>query len=193
MIRRTIPPEHLPAWTEATRHAPPRIHLAAALMLEAGLRVAETATTRWAQLTTLGAVNTALRVAPDQAKRNRERLVPINPELAKAIRRAYNHRHDRSPDQPLGYALSHHHTDPPPTTRTLQRWIIRLATHSLGYTITPHVLRHTFATRALKVANLRVVQELLGHARVTTTQIYTHPDLADLSAAVHGHPLTARP
>ena len=49
----------------------------------------------------------------------------------------------------------------------------------------PHVLRHTFATHALRVRpNLRAVQELLGHAWVTTTQRYTHLEIEDLQAQV---------
>jgi site-specific recombinase XerD len=49
----------------------------------------------------------------------------------------------------------------------------------------PHVLRHTFATHALRARpNLRAVQELLGHAWVTTTQRYTHLDVEDLQAQV---------
>jgi len=49
----------------------------------------------------------------------------------------------------------------------------------------PHVLRHTFATHALRVRpNLRAVQELLGHAWVTTTQRYTHLEMEDLQDQV---------
>jgi integrase/recombinase XerC len=49
----------------------------------------------------------------------------------------------------------------------------------------PHVLRHTFATHALRARpNLRAVQELLGHAWVTTTQRYTHLEVEDLRAQV---------
>lgn len=54
----------------------------------------------------------------------------------------------------------------------------------------PHVLRHTFATHALRARpNLRAVQELLGHAWVTTTQRYTHLELDDLQEQVAQMPV----
>ena len=57
----------------------------------------------------------------------------------------------------------------------------------------PHLLRHTFATHALRARpNLRAVQELLGHAWVTTTQRYTHLEVEDLQAQVVDLPANRR-
>jgi site-specific recombinase XerD len=115
----------------------------------------------------------------EQGKGRRDRVVPLADAAAAAIT-AYQH-HGRQ-----ALAARNAAGDPGTvflnargrtmTTRDVRRVIARLGCASLdGRPIWPHLLRHSFATHLLEGgADLRSVQELLGHADVGSTQIYTH-------------------
>ncbi|GAI79438.1 unnamed protein product [marine sediment metagenome] len=74
--------------------------------------------------------------------------------------------------------------DKPLTRRQVHRIISYAAISALGRSVHPHVLRHTFASKLMRVTNMRTVQELLGHKNLTSTQIYTHPNEQDKHKAI---------
>ena len=117
-------------------------------------------------------------------KGDKQRLVPLNPSAVDAIREYLEKQRGRlaemATDPPLWLILSR-------TGKRLRReavWelVKKYALRSgAPVGISPHTLRHSFATHLLAGgADLRVVQEMLGHANITTTQIYTHVDSSRL-------------
>ena len=79
------------------------------------------------------------------------------------------------------------------TERTVQRIIKKVAEKAdIGKKVTPHILRHSFATHMLNHnADIRVIQELLGHASLATTEIYTHLSIKRLREVYAvAHPLS---
>lgn len=158
--------------------------IAFSLMLEAGLRVAEVTNLHWADLVHMGCTKTALEVTASAAKSHRQRTIPINARLHESIRTAWRRlipigfpaaADFVTATQTLGKAVS---------VRSLERHLATLAQETLGIQVNPHMLRHTFASRLLRGSNLEVVRCALGHARVSTTQIYAHTSLDDLSQAM---------
>ncbi len=181
---RIVSDKDLPNLMAAMDGKPHPFPLATRLMLEAGLRVGEVVRLEWSDLIVGAEPLSAIRLTRHVAKGARERTVPINRELRHAIHEAWNHcaaHYNTETNRP---AIALHESTTALTTRTLQRVLLDVALKTIGARVTPHVLRHTFATRLLRVTNTRVVQQALGHARITTTEIYTHPDLNELATAL---------
>ncbi len=109
-----------------------------------------------------------------RGKGGRERLVPMLPAVFEALS-AWRARHpDPRPDAPLFPGVRGGRLDPAVAQRALRTWR-RLA--GLPEHATPHALRHSFATHLMQGgADLRSIQELLGHASLSTTQVYTLAD-----------------
>ncbi|WP_203073087.1 tyrosine recombinase XerC [Falsiroseomonas ponticola] len=111
-------------------------------------------------------------------KGNKQRLVPVLPAVRQAMEAWLREHPDRHPDSPLFIGARGARLDPAVAQRSLRHWR-RLA--GLPEHATPHALRHSFATHLLGGgADLRAIQELLGHASLSTTQRYTRVDAAAL-------------
>jgi len=167
---------------------PPRVYhrnyTMALLMLDAGLRVGELIQLRQDQLWYINGPVGSLVVEKLQAKNRRERTIPITLRVHDAIERMQRDWWIQS--TVLGERSAFYRTSCqyPLTTRQVQRIIKAAGTQSIGREIHPHILRHTFATRLMSKTSMRVVQQLLGHSNLTSTQIYTHPNNADLQEAI---------
>ena len=160
------------------------------LLYSTGMRVNELVELTESQLDLIGG---SARV---RGKGKKERLCPLGSFAIKALREAMRVRddvrllHSWEPVDPCplflnrkGGALS---------VRSVERMIKKyVLACGLNPELTPHSLRHSFATHMLNEgAELRVVQELLGHASLSTTQIYTHVSIERLKEVYdRAHPL----
>jgi integrase/recombinase XerC len=117
-------------------------------------------------------VDTAGGLVRVTGKGSKQRIVPLGRQAREALDSYLSARGGAASDEPIfvntrGGGLS---------GRSVQRIVSRrLGQVSEARSLSPHVLRHTFATHMLNAgADLRAVQELLGHASLSSTQIYTH-------------------
>lgn len=162
-----------------------RNYTMALLMLDAGLRVGEVVKLRRSCLMFKSDPADSVCVPAYAAKNHKERFVPMTRSLTLAIikMRDFVWQPWITSYDPLAFYTYRKLSGI--TTRQVQRIIERASVFSIGRPIHPHMLRHTFATRMLKFTNVRVVQQLLGHSSIATTQIYTHPNSNDLKEAIN--------
>ena len=159
-----------------------RDHAMWELLYSSGLRVSELVGLD------LGDADLKEREARVLGKGRKERVVPIGRAAVDAVRRWLDERRGNAKvDDP---ALFINQRGTRLTTRTVQYRLRAWAlAQGLDRRVHPHMLRHSFATHLLESSgDLRAVQELLGHANIATTQVYTHLDfqhLAEVYDAAH--------
>ena len=160
------------------------------LLYGAGLRVGELVGLD------LNDLQLSVRLMRVRGKGNKERIVPFGRRAAAAVVAYLPHRASwRAKSRGVHDALFVNQRGGRLSDRSVRR-ILDAAVHeaSLQLDLHPHALRHAFATHLLEAGmDLRAIQELLGHASLATTQMYTSVDLAHLMA-VHraSHPRSRR-
>lgn len=145
------------------------------LFYSSGLRLSELAGLTWNHLDLPSGMVTV------KGKGNRQRMVPVGSQAREAL---LAWRKDWAGMAPVGEPhVFVSRLGKPISTRNIQARIRHWARHQgLPSHVHPHLLRHSFASHMLESSgDLRAVQELLGHADISTTQIYTHLDYQHLA------------
>lgn len=155
------------------------------LLYSSGLRRAEISALN------VGDVDFLSGVARVFGKGSKERVVPVGGDALKCLRTYLRSRGRPADGEPLFANLRGLRISPDGVMFLVRRWIKR---SSLLKKVTPHVFRHSFATHLLNHGcDIRVVQEMLGHVSLRTTQIYTHVCLDRLREVYRAaHPRVAR-
>lgn len=161
-----------------------RNYLIGCLMLEAGLRVGEVVALEMSDLFFAGQYVKTLVIRPEISKNHRERSVPVSTRLANAIEE-FSKENTWKFSRPLTEKVfCRDFPNRPITTRQVENIIKAAGMKALGRPVHPHMLRHTFASKLMRLTDMRTVQELLGHSVITSTQIYTHPNEDDKKKAI---------
>jgi len=140
---------------------------------------------------TVSQVDTAQGMMRVTGKGRKERIVPLTPSACRALS-AYLERRSRQPDSPtLPAAIFLNRFNQPLGARGVARILDKyLRLSAMVRHVSPHSFRHAFATHLLNGgADLRAVQEMLGHSSLSTTRIYTRLSREKLKAAyLRSHP-----
>lgn len=119
------------------------------------------------------------------AKGGNPRQIPLHPDLRVSLQDFLSWKFKRGERiDGTAYLFQTKFTNNKLQSRDIQRIVRSLSLRSIGRPIHPHVLRHTFATKLLSVSNLRIVQKVLGHKNISSTQIYTHPSNNEIAEAI---------
>jgi integrase/recombinase XerD len=148
------------------------------LLYASGLRISELANAR------LENFNAEERIVRVTGKGNKMRLVPVGRKACEALAAYLSSERPTLVKRRSGSEIFLSVRGGKLTTARIWQVVKKRARHSgLEKNIYPHLLRHSFATHLLgNGADLRIIQEMLGHADISTTQIYTHVDQHRLKA-----------
>lgn len=185
MNQKILSSDELTAFLASWKKQFPETYLAPILWSFVGLRLKESRELLWRDVVTDRQPAMELHVRKEHNHQARARTLP----LPNAVRVEIQHhiaRCDYVDDIP---DPAHTHLIPgtrstPISERTLEWQAEQIGKRACARKVTPHMLRHTFATRLLAASNLRVTQDALGHRSVKSTERYTHPTFHDMAKAM---------
>lgn len=159
------------------------------VMYSCGLRVSEVVSLK---ISDLFFDDGYLRVI---GKGDKERLVPVSDELIKQVGLYRQKRSQMNIESRYADYLFLNRRGRP-LSRVMVFNIVKQTASNAGIkkSVSPHTLRHTFATQLVKGgADIRLVQQMLGHSSILTTEVYTHPDIRHRQETVERfHPLSKK-
>ena len=161
----------------------PRNHAIIETLYGSGLRVSELVELRMSR------VNLDEGYVIITGKGNKQRLVPLSPESIRLIRE-YLPIRERLKIKPDSSDILFLNRRGGMMTRVMVFYVIRDSAAAAGIIkrVSPHTLRHSFATQLLEGgANLRAIQQMLGHESISTTEIYIHLDRSRLRSELMEH------
>ena len=154
------------------------------ILLDAGLRTSEVVGLKVEDLIFKGKPVTSLVLRSEIAKNKKERQIPIGSRLSEALKQMDLFYWSPVVANSGAFAFTSGRGNKPICRRQVHRIISAAAVAAFGRSVYPHILRHTFASRLMRVTSIRTVQELLGHKNLSSTQIYTHPNEQDKHQAI---------
>lgn len=160
-----------------------RNHAIIETLYGSGLRVSELIDARLSRL------DFSERLLIVEGKGNKERIVPVSPVASRLIEEWLPQR-QRLKIKPEGRDIIFLNRRGGPLTRVMIFYIIKQLAELAGVkkNVSPHTLRHSFATHLLEGgANLRAIQEMLGHETIATTELYLHLDRTRLRRELLEH------
>ena len=160
-----------------------RNHAIIETLYGSGLRVTELVDARLSRLD----LNENLMIV--EGKGSKQRIVPVSPIAARLIKEWLPQR-SRLNIKPKGEDIIFLNRRGGPLTRVMIFYIIKSLAELAGIrkNVSPHTLRHSFATHLLEGgANLRAIQEMLGHESISTTELYLHLDRGRLRRELIDH------
>lgn len=159
---------------------------AALLMLLCGTRTYETTSASTRDLFPDPGHPESILIPKENAKRANSRTIPLPYTLRDRFKDSYLDRFTALPGIPvLHVPLCPGRDGNPMPVRNLQNYVHHLGKRVLRRHLTPYTLRHTFATTLKDKTDLATLMVILGHKKLSSTQIYLHPSQRDLEKAIN--------